>query len=78
MKATMDGIEISHPVLTNGKPVIAAGEVEIAGSSGSYFGMDINPRSGHYHYGNTNADNDAIRAVAKQKFKEQYGIEFPD
>ncbi|WP_420882442.1 RHS repeat domain-containing protein, partial [Streptomyces barkulensis] len=44
----VDGTELKHPVLTEGRPVLAAGEAEIAGSSGSYFGMDINNQSGHY------------------------------
>ncbi|WP_245641254.1 hypothetical protein [Streptomyces megasporus] len=44
----VDGVELKHPVLTGGRPVLAAGEAEIAGSRGSYFGMDINYNSGHY------------------------------
>lgn len=35
-------------VLTRGGPVQAAGEAEIAGGDGSYFGMEINNNSGHY------------------------------
>ncbi|WMX49147.1 hypothetical protein RGF97_16825 [Streptomyces roseicoloratus] len=41
-------VELKHPVLTNGDPVLAAGEAEIAGGQGSYFGMEINRKSGHY------------------------------
>ncbi|MFE2555562.1 putative T7SS-secreted protein [Streptomyces sp. NPDC059352] len=41
-------VELKHPVLTNGAPVRAAGEAEIAGGQGSYFGMEINNNSGHY------------------------------
>ncbi|MDX2562516.1 DUF6531 domain-containing protein [Streptomyces sp. TX20-6-3] len=44
----VQGIELKHPVLTNGAPVRAAGEAEIAGGSGNYFGMEINNQSGHY------------------------------
>ncbi|MGW7135597.1 putative T7SS-secreted protein [Streptomyces xanthophaeus] len=44
----VQGTELKHPVLTNGAPVRAAGEAEIAGSSGNYFGMEINNQSGHY------------------------------
>ncbi|MER6612810.1 putative T7SS-secreted protein [Streptomyces xantholiticus] len=44
----VQGTELKHPVLTNGAPVRAAGEAEIAGSGGNYFGMDINNQSGHY------------------------------
>ncbi|MFH8578870.1 hypothetical protein [Streptomyces zaomyceticus] len=35
-------------MLTNGAPVRAAGEAEIAGGGGNYFGMEINNRRGHY------------------------------
>ncbi|WP_329118633.1 putative T7SS-secreted protein [Streptomyces sp. NBC_01353] len=41
-------VELKHPVLTNGAPVRAAGEAEIAGGQGSYFCMEINNSSGHY------------------------------
>lgn len=44
----VQGTELKHPVLTNGAPVLAAGEAEIAGSGGNYFGMSINRQSGHY------------------------------
>ncbi|MFJ2058719.1 putative T7SS-secreted protein [Streptomyces sp. NPDC087908] len=44
----VQGVELKHPVLTNGAPVRAAGEAEIAGGSGNYFGMEINNQSGHY------------------------------
>ncbi|WP_306325067.1 putative T7SS-secreted protein [Streptomyces venezuelae] len=44
----VQGVELKHPVLTNGAPVRAAGEAEIAGGGGDYFGMEINNQSGHY------------------------------
>ncbi|MFB8442512.1 putative T7SS-secreted protein [Streptomyces niveus] len=44
----VNGTELKHPVLTRGGPVQAAGEAEIAGGSGSYFGMEINNSSGHF------------------------------
>ncbi|WP_433571641.1 putative T7SS-secreted protein [Streptomyces sp. CA-251247] len=44
----VQGTELKHPVLTNGAPVRAAGEAEIAGGGGSYFGMEVNRQSGHY------------------------------
>ncbi|MFF8275430.1 putative T7SS-secreted protein [Streptomyces lateritius] len=44
----IQGTELKHPVLTNGAPVRAAGEAEIAGGGGNYFGMEINNQSGHY------------------------------
>ncbi|MEU2134582.1 polymorphic toxin-type HINT domain-containing protein, partial [Streptomyces sp. NPDC018352] len=45
----VNGQEISHSVLTRGAPVRAAGEADIAGSSGDgYFGLEINNHSGHF------------------------------
>ncbi len=45
---TFEGVELNHTVAAKGKPVLAAGEVEIAGSEGIYFGLSINNHSGHY------------------------------
>ncbi|MCQ0023388.1 DUF6531 domain-containing protein [Streptomyces somaliensis DSM 40738] len=42
------GVELKHPVLTGGNPVLSAGEAEIAGSKGSYYMMELNNNSGHY------------------------------
>ncbi|MER7174528.1 putative T7SS-secreted protein [Streptomyces mesophilus] len=49
----VDGVEIKHSVLNYDKTpeddkLLAAGEAEIAGDGGAYFGMDINNNSGHY------------------------------
>jgi hypothetical protein len=49
MPKFVSGREISHSVLTQGAPVRAAGEADIAGSSeAGYFGLDINIHSGHF------------------------------
>ncbi|QNS05065.1 putative T7SS-secreted protein [Streptomyces xanthii] len=48
MPKHVDGIELKHPVLTRGGDVHAAGEAEVAGAEGSYFGIEINNNSGHY------------------------------
>jgi hypothetical protein len=40
--------ELKHPVLTRGKPVVAAGEAEIAGTAGEYYVLEINNQSGHF------------------------------
>ncbi|MGW6910816.1 polymorphic toxin-type HINT domain-containing protein [Streptomyces sp. NPDC054940] len=40
--------ELSHPVLSGGAPVRAAGEAEVAGGGGQYFGLSINSHSGHF------------------------------
>lgn len=42
------GEEIKHTVLSGGQPVLAAGEANIAGGSGGYYGLEINYNSGHY------------------------------
>ncbi|MDT5025584.1 MAG: hypothetical protein QOE61_2010, partial [Micromonosporaceae bacterium] len=45
----VNGVEISHAVLSGGARVAAAGEAEIAGASSSgYYGLDINFHSGHF------------------------------
>jgi hypothetical protein len=45
----VNGSEIYHSVLTNGAPVVAAGEAEIAGDkTSSYFLLTISNYSGHY------------------------------
>ncbi|MFI6446750.1 polymorphic toxin-type HINT domain-containing protein [Kitasatospora sp. NPDC050543] len=49
MPKFVNGQEISHSALTRGAPVRAAGEADIAGSSGDgFFGLDINNHSGHF------------------------------
>jgi hypothetical protein len=75
-KFAADGTEISHAVITGGKPVIAAGEAEIAGNrQDGYIGADINEHSGHFMNGNTAAQNAAVIARAKSAFAK-YGIGF--
>ncbi|MFB6711749.1 Hint domain-containing protein [Streptomyces sp. NPDC056237] len=48
MPKTVGGNELSHPVLSGGAKVQAAGEAQIAGGGGQYFGLEINSHSGHY------------------------------
>jgi hypothetical protein len=73
---TVDGVEISHAVLSGGRPVIAAGEANIAGTSGAYFGIDIVPHSGHYLNGASQADSQQSLDLARQAFTN-IGITFP-
>ncbi|MFG2332776.1 RHS repeat-associated core domain-containing protein [Streptomyces sp. NPDC048604] len=42
------GEEISHAVLSGGDPVRAAGEAQIVGSQGQYWGTHIDNHSGHF------------------------------
>ncbi|MFE0684238.1 polymorphic toxin-type HINT domain-containing protein [Streptomyces sp. NPDC058961] len=48
MPKMVGGEELSHPVLSGGAKVQAAGEAQIAGAEGSYFGLEINSHSGHF------------------------------
>ncbi|MEJ3745834.1 polymorphic toxin-type HINT domain-containing protein [Actinomycetes bacterium KLBMP 9797] len=48
MPKTVQGQEIAHTALTRGNPVLAAGEAEIAGGSGLYWGLEISNHSGHF------------------------------
>jgi hypothetical protein len=63
------GVEISHPVMTKGQAVMAAGEAWIAGSQGNYIGLYIDRHSGHYLPDATSLD------LSIQKFSE-VGIRF--
>jgi hypothetical protein len=75
-KYAADGTEISHAVLTGGKPVISAGEADIVGNAqDGYIGTEIEPHSGHYMNGNTPAQNAAVVQLAKDAFLK-YGIGF--
>ncbi|MFC0529781.1 polymorphic toxin-type HINT domain-containing protein [Phytohabitans kaempferiae] len=78
---TMDGLivvmpkvvqaeEISHPALTRGANVLAAGEAEIAGGGGLYIGVEITNHSGHF------MPSDASLDFAVQVFHDA-GIDFP-
>jgi hypothetical protein len=45
---TYRGHEVTHAVLAGGRPVLTAGQAEIAGAGGKYFGISISNHSGHY------------------------------
>jgi hypothetical protein len=44
----VQGREIAHTVLTGGRPVLAAGEAEIATGGGRRLGIEITNYSGHH------------------------------
>jgi RHS repeat-associated protein len=69
MPKTVAGEEISHTALTRGAPVLAAGEADIAGTGGRYFGLEISNHSGHYRPCNCSLD------FAVQQFRDA-GIDF--
>ncbi|MEU3828165.1 hypothetical protein AB0F36_23030 [Streptomyces sp. NPDC029080] len=48
MPKRVQGEELSHPVLSGGAAVRAAGEAEVAGGGGQYFGLRIDSHSGHF------------------------------
>ncbi|GAB1539968.1 hypothetical protein NUACC21_26370 [Scytonema sp. NUACC21] len=60
----VQGHEISHTVLTNGEPVLAAGEADITGFDGYYYLLNINNHSGHYQpsLNSLNIGRDAFKA----------------
>ncbi|MEM7719482.1 MAG: RHS repeat-associated core domain-containing protein, partial [Pseudomonadota bacterium] len=45
---TVNGVEISHSVLSGGRPVLTAGQADIAASGGHYVGIGITNHSGHF------------------------------
>jgi hypothetical protein len=61
--------EISHSVLSGGAPVGAAGEAQIAGSDGHYFGLYIDNHSGHF-----TPDLDSLE-IGKEAFARM-GVQF--
>jgi RHS repeat-associated protein len=73
----VNGEEISHAVIVKGAPTLAAGEADVAGFDGAYYGSEIAPHSGHYHYGNTPEQNAASEGIARGAFGD-YGIFFPE
>jgi hypothetical protein len=65
----VQGVEIYHSVLTSGEPVLAAGEANIAGFGGTYWGLTINNHSGHYRPSVQSVE------IGRQLF-ESWGITF--
>lgn len=65
----VQGVEISHSVLSRGAAVRAAGEAEIAGAGGRYYGLSINNHSGHFRPSAESLE------IGRDLFR-RYGIEF--
>jgi RHS repeat-associated protein len=55
----VNGTEIYHTVITEGKPVLAAGEADISAASGQYWVTEITNHSGHYLPDIHSLENDA-------------------
>lgn len=69
-------VEITHAVASGGKPVLAAGEAELAVHGSTYFGIRITPRSGHYLNGASKATSRRVVELGRKAFA-QFGITFP-
>ncbi|WP_437649283.1 hypothetical protein [Sorangium sp. So ce362] len=67
---TVKGVEISHAVLSGGKPVLAAGQAEVAGVVGKFVGMRISRFSGHFR-----PTAESVQ-VGREAFA-RHGITFP-
>jgi len=74
---TVEGQEISHAVITGGKPVIAAGEANVAVSGRIRFGTEITTRSGHFLHGADEGTNASVLEIGRTAFRK-FGIEFPN
>ncbi|MCP5205941.1 MAG: hypothetical protein H7A01_01940 [Hahellaceae bacterium] len=64
-------VELKHSVLTNGQPVLAAGEAEIAISGSKRVGITINRQTGHIQ-----ASEESLQ-IGVEEFKK-HGIDFFD
>ncbi|QDF00184.1 hypothetical protein [Myxococcus xanthus] len=69
-------VEISHAVASGGKPVLAAGEAELAVHGTTYFGIRITPQSGHYLKGASETTSKWVVELGRKAFA-QHGITFP-
>ncbi|WP_434347366.1 SitA5 family polymorphic toxin [Myxococcus virescens] len=68
--------EISHAVASGGRPVLAAGEAEIAAHGMLRTGVEITPHSGHYLFGAPSATSARALEIGRQAFSRA-GILFP-
>jgi len=67
---TVNGVEISHAVISGGDAVLTAGEADVAGSAGNYVGLRIANWSGHF------TPSEASLSIARELFA-RIGITFP-
>lgn len=72
---TRAGVEISHAVLSGGAPVRAAGQANIAATSGQRFGIEISAHSGHFLNGMTRSVSERVVELGKAAFS-QAGVLF--
>ena len=75
-KYAANGTEISHAVLSGGRPVLSAAEAEIAGSSViEYCGVGILSHSGHFLNAASAAQTSSALQLAKTAFLKN-GVQF--
>jgi len=72
---SVGGVEISHAVLSNGRPVLSAGQADIAAANGTYVGINITPHSGHFLNGATVGESASALDVGTAAFG-RIGIKF--
>jgi hypothetical protein len=72
----INGEEIPHTVASGGRPVLGAGEADVAGDLNGYFGLEISPHSGHYLNGASAAESARSLQIGRRAF-ERLGIVFP-
>ncbi|MDC0713099.1 hypothetical protein POL68_31845 [Stigmatella sp. ncwal1] len=68
--------EISHAVASGGRPVLAAGEADVAIHGASRMGIELTPHSGHFLYGASEAMSTRALEIGRQAFARA-GILFP-
>jgi hypothetical protein len=73
---TWRGTEIMHSAASGGRPVLAAGEAEIAVHGSTRLGIHITSHSGHYLNGASRAVSDRTLEIGRQAFA-RFGITFP-
>lgn len=73
---TWRGQEITHAVASDGEPVLAAGEADIAVLGSTRFGASITPHSGHYLMGAPPAVSAKVLKIGRRAFA-RLGITFP-
>ncbi|MCE9668374.1 hypothetical protein LY474_11175 [Myxococcus stipitatus] len=73
---TWQSVEITHAVASGGRPVLAAGEAELAVHGSTRFGIRITSHSDHYLKGASKGVSEMVVRIGRQAFS-QFGIVFP-
>jgi hypothetical protein len=72
---TRDGLEISHAVLSGGRPVRAAGQADIASVGGQRVGIAISAHSGHFLNGMSQIVSGEVVRLGREAFA-RIGVQF--